>query len=193
MYNNQLICYYSDSRDFVAHSQKLVHQRTSDLINWGPIVDDEANPNRSERPGMTTVSRMGNGQYFMTYENIGTQVYFKIAADPTKFAASVGQPLKDTNGRIPTSSPVNVWTRIGSNQGTLVVSANSDSDLLLNRNYGVGPWTRLSSQGGSAYSRGLQVGFNPKDILIINAGRLNGGATNKVTSSARDVNGCGSC
>jgi len=101
--------------------------------------------------------------------------------------------LKDTSGRVPTSSPFNVYTTVGSSKGTLVVSANSDSDLFINKNYGVGAWTRLSSQGGSAYSRGLQVGFNPKDILIINGGRLGQGSTNKVTSSARDVNGCSTC
>ena len=70
VYNNQLICYYSDQRD-PAHGQKLVHQVSSDLKTWGPIVNDEANPNYSARPGMPTVSKMSNGQYFFTYENGG--------------------------------------------------------------------------------------------------------------------------
>ena len=41
MYNDELICYYSDQRD-PAHGQKLVHQVSSDLQNWGPVVTDEA-------------------------------------------------------------------------------------------------------------------------------------------------------
>lgn len=197
MYNNQLVCYYSDQRD-PAHGQKLVHQTTSNLVNWGSVIDDEANSNYNFRPGMPTVSKMSNGQYFFTYENCGASenncaVYFKISSDPTKFSSVTGQPLKDTSGNTPGSSPVNVWTKVGSDKGTLVVSAYSDNDLFINRNYGVGAWSRLSSQGGAAYSRGLQVGYNPKDILIINGGRLGGGNTNKVTASARDVNGCATC
>ena len=39
--NNKLICYYSDERD-TAHSQKLVHQTTTDGINWSSVVNDVA-------------------------------------------------------------------------------------------------------------------------------------------------------
>ena len=34
------MCYYSDQRANTTHGQKLVHQTTRDLLNWGPVVDD---------------------------------------------------------------------------------------------------------------------------------------------------------
>lgn len=197
VYNNQLVCYYSDQRD-PKHGQKLVHQVTTDLKSWGPIVDDEANPTYSARPGMPVISKMSNGQYFYTYENGGAPegnfaVYFKIASDPLKFGSVTGKALRATDNSVPTGSPYNIFTTAGGSSGTLVVSASSDSDLFVNRNYGQGAWTRLTSQGGSGYSRSLAVGYNPKDVLIVNGGRLGQGSTNKVTASARDVNGCSTC
>lgn len=38
--NGKLICYYSDQRDNTTHGQKLVHQVSTDLENWGPVIDD---------------------------------------------------------------------------------------------------------------------------------------------------------
>jgi hypothetical protein len=38
--NGKLICYYSDQRANTTHGQKMVHQVTTDLKNWGPVVDD---------------------------------------------------------------------------------------------------------------------------------------------------------
>jgi hypothetical protein len=67
VYNGQLIAYYSDQRDS-AHGQKLVHQVSSDLHNWGPVVTDVAYSTYADRPGMTTVAALPNGQYIMTYE-----------------------------------------------------------------------------------------------------------------------------
>ena len=67
VYNNQLVCYYSDQRDS-RYGQKIVHQVTSDLKNWGAVVDDVTAPVYSARPGMPIVSKMGNGQYIMSYE-----------------------------------------------------------------------------------------------------------------------------
>lgn len=36
----KLICFYSDQRANTTHGQKLVHQVSDDLVNWGPVVDD---------------------------------------------------------------------------------------------------------------------------------------------------------
>lgn len=38
--NGKLICYYSDQRANTTHGQKLVHQVSTDLKHWGPVVDD---------------------------------------------------------------------------------------------------------------------------------------------------------
>jgi len=63
----QLICYYSDSRD-PNHSQKISHQASADGVNWAAAVDDVALSPSSLRPGMPVVSKLPNGSYFMTYE-----------------------------------------------------------------------------------------------------------------------------
>lgn len=70
-YKKQLIVYYSDQRD-PAYGQKIVYQATTDLKNWGPVVNIEANKELSwARPGMPTVSKLSNNKYFLTYENYG--------------------------------------------------------------------------------------------------------------------------
>ena len=44
-YAGELILYYSDQRDpNNTLGQKMVHQTTTDLHNWGPIVDDIVYP-----------------------------------------------------------------------------------------------------------------------------------------------------
>ena len=68
VYNNQLVCYYSDERDN-AYNQKLVYQATSDLVKWESVVNVVAETTNSNgRPGMAIVSKIPNNQYFLTYE-----------------------------------------------------------------------------------------------------------------------------
>ena len=52
-----VVCYYSDSRDPL-HGQKLVHQTTTDLKMWGPVVNDAAFPTYADRPGMTVIAHL---------------------------------------------------------------------------------------------------------------------------------------
>ena len=119
--------------------------------------------------------------------------YIKITSNPLNFGAATGQAIKATDGYVPVGSPYNVFTTVGSSKGTVVANAASSPDLFLNKNYGQGPWTRLTNQAPAGYSRSLAVGLNPKDILIVDGGALGQGNTNKVTASARDVNGCATC
>lgn len=197
-YKGQVICYYSDQRD-PAHGQKLVYQSTSDLKNWGKVVDVEANAVYSARPGMPIISKMSNNQYFLTYENGGAAevdfaVYYKIVSNPLSFGKIQGQALRTVDGHVPYGSPYNIWTPVGPlQQGTVVVNANSDSDCFINHNYGTGNWTRLTTQAYADYSRSLAVGLNPKDIVIVSGGALGMGPTNHVYMAARDVNGCSTC
>ena len=55
----KLIAYYSDQRD-TKHGQKLSHQTSTDLRTWGPVVNDVAQPDYSDRPGMTVVEKVRN-------------------------------------------------------------------------------------------------------------------------------------
>lgn len=202
--NGQLICYYSDQRD-PNYGQKLVHQTTTDLKTWGAVVDDVTETAYSARPGMPVVAQMGNGNYIMTFEYGGApegdfSVYCKISNDPFSWADKPQQVLEATDGTVPRSSPFVMWTPIGSSSGTtangtVVVSAYSDTGLYLNRaNGAANAWTRLSvANAPAAYSRAVTKGFNPKDIVIVGGGSLGRGSTNHVTFSARDVNGCSTC
>ena len=47
--------FYSDQRDPL-HAQKLAHQVSKDLVNWGPVVNDVAYKTYTDRPGMTVMA-----------------------------------------------------------------------------------------------------------------------------------------
>ena len=70
VYENQLVCYYSDQRDPL-YGQKLVHQVTNDSQTWGPVVNDVTYDNSTYRPGMAIISKLPTGDYFYTYEFYG--------------------------------------------------------------------------------------------------------------------------
>jgi hypothetical protein len=68
VYNNQLVCYYSDQRDS-KYGQKLVHQTTTDLKTWSAVVDDVHDTNSySARPGMPAIAKLPNNNYIFAYE-----------------------------------------------------------------------------------------------------------------------------
>ncbi|SNX87542.1 uncharacterized protein MEPE_06252 [Melanopsichium pennsylvanicum] len=117
---DQLICYYSDQRD-PRYGQKLVHQTTSDLKNWGNIVDDVTESAYSDRPGMVIVARMGDGNFIVTFD----------------WNDKEQQVLKANDATVPRSSPFVSWTPIDSRSGatsnaTVVVSAGKEIHLYLN-------------------------------------------------------------
>ena len=133
IYNDMLVCYYSDQRD-PAHGQKLVHQTTTNLLNWTAPVDDVAYSNYTFRPGMTTVSQLPLNQWIMTYEFYGAveadfAVYYRVANNPLEFNNSIGRPIIATDGTVPVSSPYNVWTPVGGSLGTIVVSCGTLSEV----------------------------------------------------------------
>lgn len=200
IYNNQLVCYYSDQRDST-YGQKIVHQVTTDGKTWGAVVNDVTYPVYTARPGMPVVSKLPTGQYMMSYEYGGGPdystyqfpAYFKLSTNPLNFGGVTGKVVKTTDGYVPTSSPYNIWTSVGGVNGTIVLNTGSDTSLFINRANGQGPWTRLATNAPASYSRSLGVGFNPKDIVIVGAGALGGATTNHVTITATDVNGCTTC
>lgn len=149
MYQGEMIYYYSDQRD-PDHGQKLVHQTSSDLLSWGEVVDDVAYETYDWRPGMTTVSLLPNGSYFLTYEFFGAveedfAVYYRLSEDPTKFnEAGYGRLIRATDGSFPDGSPYNVWTPAGGENGTIVVSCGTDEDLWISRDL-AGTWERVAT------------------------------------------------
>lgn len=53
-----MICYYADQRDNATHGQTIVHQVSTDLKNWGPVVVDVSYPTYTDRPGMPVVTKV---------------------------------------------------------------------------------------------------------------------------------------
>ncbi|MET7655765.1 RICIN domain-containing protein [Streptomyces sp. NPDC005486] len=190
----KLIVYYSDQRD-AAHGQKVVHQVSTDLRTWGPVVDDVAMPTYSQRPGMPTVAKLPNGNYVMTYEYGGSPagnfaVYYKISADPEAFDSVTGIPLRSTDGVVPTSTPYITWLPTGGPNGTLVVSAYSTGDLFLNTAGGAADtWTRINSTVVGGYSRGMLPLPDGHSLLVLSGGSGGSNVRNPVTYGTIDLGG----
>ncbi|WP_329600078.1 RICIN domain-containing protein [Streptomyces pseudovenezuelae] len=192
--NGKLIVYYSDQRD-PDHGQKVVHQVTTDLHTWGPVVDDVAMPTYSQRPGMPTVAKLPNGKYVLSYEYGGApegnfSVYYKISSDPEAFDSVTGIPLRTTDGVVPQSAPYLTWLPAGGANGTLVVSANSADDLFINtQNGAANTWTRINANVAGGYSRGMTSLPDGHSLLVLSAGRGGSNLSNPVTYSTIDLGG----
>lgn len=194
-YQGKLICYYSDQRDNTTHGQKLSHQVSYDLYNWGPVVTDVAYPTYTDRPGMTTVTHLPNGKYMMTYEFgsfFNTPIYtfpvfFRISEDPEAFNYAEGHRLVVSNGAQPQSSPYITWTPYGGPQGTIIVSCGTFSSIFINQALGEGNWTEISTSESTSYTRSLRIfEQDPRFLLIAGAGVL-GGTNNSVTATSMNL------
>jgi hypothetical protein len=159
LHRNRLICYYSDQRD-PEYGQKLAHQTSTDLRRWGPVVDDAVGTDYSQRPGMTTVAQIHSRLWIMTHEAGGNSgdnfyaVHYKLAKDPESFGPAPDLLLHDQDGYLPSAAPTVSWSASGGPAGTIVVTANSDQDLFVNRHLGdPGRWTRVPSAVPGGYSR----------------------------------------
>jgi len=164
------------------------------LKTWAAPVDDAAYADRAARPGMSTVAQLPNGKYIMTYEyggapgRAGFPTYYRIADDPRQFA-SAAQHLLSAGGTVPTSSPYVVWSPVGGEQGTLIVSGYSHSQLFVNRALGAeGKWEMFTVGEPGAYTRHLRVlKGDPNRLLIMGAGKLPPSTTNVVTMTIVDL------
>jgi hypothetical protein len=195
-HKNTLVCYYSDQRANTTHGQKMVHQTTKDFKSWGKVVDDVVYPTYTDRPGMPTVAQLPNGKFLMTYEYGGGPgggsgyqfpVHFKIVADPEKFGPATGIQLKATDGTVPTGSPYVVWTPVGGANGTIIVSAHSNSEVFVNTKLGEGAWKKVATPEGNAYTRHLRVLKDTTKLLIMGGGQLPPSTTNKISVTVMDI------
>lgn len=196
-YDGQIVLYYSDQRD-PAHGQKLVHQTSKDLLTWDSPVDDVSYLTYTARPGMTTVTHLPNKNYMMTYEYGGGPtksgsgyafpVYYRINKNPLHFNSSVGHPLITNNGIQPNGSPYVTWSPVGGDNGTIVVSSGSNSQIFTNQVLGdEKSWKTVATPEGVSYTRHLRVLNNPDHLLIMGGGHLPPSTTNKITVSVIDL------
>jgi uncharacterized protein (DUF779 family) len=162
--NNKLIVYYSDERDKANHNQKIVHQTSTNGVNWGAVVEDVALTNSNLRPGMPVIAKMANGQYVMTYEIVnasGLPNNFKISSNPESWNPTDAGTTIDYGG-----SPY----IISLPNGRLAYNSFGSSDILINTNSGVGSWTPVHTNIEKGYSRTLQYVHATGRVLIMSAG-----------------------
>lgn len=175
--NGKLHCFYSDETDKKNHSQMLVLKISEDGTNWGERIEVVACKQQSLRPGMLTLTKMGNGEYFIAYEIVGIDgnpIYSKTTKNLSDWSDSGdrGTPVATSTGLSFGSSPACAWTPAGGENGTLIVTAkhpvggnsSTGTDWLVSFDYGKTwknmdnplPYT-LTDAHRYAYSPGLFV------------------------------------
>ena len=177
--DDALICYYSDSRDS-AHSQKIVHQSSSNGVTWGAVVDDVALSPSTLRPGMPVVSLLPDGNYFMSYEVVNeasdTPTYFKISSDPPSWTpANIGTAL-GTGG-----SPYNTVLP----DGKVLFNDYGSSEVFINTANGTGSWTTVATNVAAGYSRTLQYVSGTGRVLLMSC-PIMGSTLNTITFGDQD-------
>jgi len=172
--NGKLIVYYSDERDKANQNQKIVHQTSTDGINWGPVVNDVASTDTNLRPGMPVVSRMADGRYLMTYEVVnapGLPNNFKISSNPEYWNATDLGSTIDYGG-----SPYNIVLP----NGKILYNSYGSGDVRVNTGNGAGAWTPVKVKEAGGYSRTLQYVHATGRVLIVTCpGFFENGGNNK--------------
>lgn len=182
----RLFCFYSDDSD-PEHSQKLVYKYTTDLINWSEKYECVACDDSSLRPGMVSVVKMGNSEYFMVYEMVGIDgnpVYCKktTSLDNWGDVSDYGK-LVSAAGKSFGSSPYVAWTPVGGQCGTLVVVGKhpvngksfTGTDMFLSFDYGKTfvpvknplPYT-LNNHDRASYSPSMFFSEDGKTLYYVN-------------------------
>ncbi len=144
---DRLFCFYSDDSD-PRHSQKLVYKYSTDLVNWSEKKECVACADPGLRPGMASVTKMGNGEYYMVYEMVGISgnpIYCKKtnSLDDWGDVSDYGKIVSAT-GKTFGSSPCVAWTPAGGECGTLIVTAkhpikggsDTGTDMFISFDYG---------------------------------------------------------
>lgn len=178
--NGKLAAYFSDERQKASGVLQAVSYRESSDggLTWGAEGNVSAPPNKSDRPGMITVTKLPDGRYLATFEVVNrpsqttntAPVYFKTSPDGVTWSPStdIGTQITLANGRGIGSSPYVKWVPTGGPKGMVVVASkwgldasgniSGGEDFYVNYNLGAGPWERLpmavtydsnDSQGGT--------------------------------------------
>lgn len=161
--SGDLVCYYSDERQKSDGVLQAVSLKTSsDGVHWSELTNVTAINNKSDRPGMITVTELPNGKYMATYEMVNRPsqnknnavVYCKFSDDGVTWdAGNLGTRVALADGRGIGSSPYVKWIDAGGPNGMVVISAKWGTDysddigggqnFYANYNLGRGSWERL--------------------------------------------------
>lgn len=124
---------------------------------WSDVKYTVTVPDRTLRPGMPVVARMGNGKYIMVYEIVGypcCDIYFKLSDDGIEWGDPLlqGARVETKDGLFLGSMPYVIWVPQGGEKGTVIVTAKREGEHIgmrdpgyyhVNYNYGEGPWERV--------------------------------------------------
>lgn len=200
MYDDQLVCYYSDQRD-PSHGQKLSHITTVNLRTWSSPVDDVAASVYDYRPGMAIVAHIeSTNQYIMTYEvcidGQGCQAHYKTSSSPLTFGSisGIGEAIVSNNtGVQPGASPYVIWTpnpRKHELSGIIIMNGEGSKSLFLNDDSAARDrWIEFPIDQLAAHSRTLEVinDHGKRKLLITGAGVFDTSADNFVNVGVIEI------
>jgi hypothetical protein len=198
LYNNQIVIFYSDQTD-PAHSQKLVHRTTDDLITWSEPIPDVAYARQTDRPGMTTVAHIeSTDKWIMTFEYCGAggcRVHYKVADSPLLFdeVDAIELHTNDTSRTTGTSGPYVIWTPHpdrDDGSGLIIISASNREWVFVGEDDADAEgWKRVETGHWSAYSRSLRVVTigGQKKVLFANGGNFGPGELNSVACAVLPI------
>ena len=185
--NGYLYCFYSDDRADPDGSpegappgpdQALVYQRSKDGVTWEDPVYVYSPKNLADRPGMPVITKMGNGEYFLVYEN-GVEgdeiyIYYKTTKDITNWNPS--DPGKLLTAKVGgkdykmASSPCCVWTPAGGANGTLFAMGRREFGgdgtirMFVSKDYGK-TWTTMENPLPYDWYPSAAAGANGNDSI----------------------------
>ena len=188
--DGSLVCFYSDETEVSQFGgQRLVLRVSQDGKTWGEKKYCVAPANRSLRPGMVSVAKMGEHGYLIVYEMIGQTagpVYYKVSKSLTEWEdyASDGTLLKAGSLGFTGCTPYCEWTPAGGPYGTVIAAGRfgnaemtEGSDLFVSFDLGENWYTidnpleydyHQSSGANYAYSFGFFTGSDGSLYYINN-------------------------
>lgn len=178
----KLYCFYSDETQ-AGHDQAIVYRLTENGRDWSEPTPVVAAENPTWRPGMACITKMGDesGRYCIVYEMFGDwdgcPIYYKTSDSISDWNASdTGKPLVGQGDYYFGSAPWCIWTPVGGECGTLIVTAvygkENPNRILLSFDYGKtfeaveNPLPHTDGRGG--YSASLFLSADGKTLYYAN-------------------------
>ncbi|KAJ6124951.1 hypothetical protein N7471_012268 [Penicillium samsonianum] len=190
---SNLVAVFSDERENEVHSQKLVEVVSKDGGDtWSNVTDIVVGSEQTFRPGMATVAKMDNGEYFMSYEWCDTRgypkpcsVHGKTSKDGVTWDASdEGVFVSSPDGVQASGSPYSIWDPVGKQ---LIVSSQakrqfSNASYLdnppflvedrhavhINLDHGSGDWHWASAPWHVPIANNCNVNYSPNLLPLPN-------------------------
>lgn len=110
----------------------------------------------------------------LSLDQAGYPVHYRMADSPLEFNSGEANPIVPKNIPVtqqPSSSPYVVWTPVGGEYGTIIVSDADHSSLFYNQHGGdVNEWMNVPCPQPMAYSRALHIfDKNPDHLMVLGA------------------------